>query len=272
MNKRIIALFLSGMMILSLASCKNGEPENSSSETSATDATTTTTEATTTTTSETTEASQETEPEILDTAIQMDIIVDNYDLWLVDGDPQYLYAVTDLNQNGWLEIIASTIQGSGLYTTAKIFEVNADMKLDEYHFDGEEQEGSSLPDIGVETMNYYVIDGVYQYAVTDVVRVSSAESMESLYTMVLNHDTKRVELVLLGSMHTTVDGKKETIECTDADNKPITEEEYYKIGTDVLFPKSSEMGGASIAWKTGEEMAQEDFEVLLHESFEGFSI
>ena len=51
---------------------------------------------------------------------QIDLIVNNYSMWTMktddDTNKPYSYVVTDLDQNGRLEIIASTCQGTGIYT------------------------------------------------------------------------------------------------------------------------------------------------------------
>ncbi|MBO4579762.1 MAG: hypothetical protein J5715_06375 [Clostridiales bacterium] len=274
-SKKIIATMLALGLLTGLAACNgNGNQETTASTEATTEATTT--EATTEeSVPDETEPSQETEPEILDVAIQMDIIVDNFDLWLVEDSPEpYSYAVTDLNQNGWLEIVASSgMQGSGLFTSAKIFEVNEDMELDEYHFPNESTEGAFIPDIVEESIAYYVVDGVYTYITSDVTRISAAEHQVSLYSMSLDSESKKVDLNMLATSHSLVDENgKEKAEYFDADNNAIDEEQFNKFAMDKFMATSSASGFASIGWKTSEEMDQEDFEVLLHESWEAFAV
>ena len=59
---------------------------------------------------------------------QIDVIMNNIDTWNLSTDEDiyapYGYAITDLDQNGRLEIIASSCQGTGIYTYSNYYEVN----------------------------------------------------------------------------------------------------------------------------------------------------
>ncbi|MBP5654550.1 MAG: hypothetical protein J6X33_03455 [Clostridiales bacterium] len=277
-TKKIMAVLLASCMLLSVAACnKGGEETTAPSET---EAPTTTTEATTTESMEEETApsdfTEDTVPDPLNEGIQMDIIVDNFEKWLhdegEDADKPYLYAVTDLNNNGMLEVINCVVEGSGLYTYANIFEVTEDLELTEFAFPQSEQEGApDIPDIGVESLNYFVVGGEYIYVVTDNIRISSSESVEVTYAMKFDEANKKMSLEKLGYAENKAN-KKGDIEskCFDKDDKEISEEDYYKLGMNLYSVDSSEMGAAMINWITQEQMQQEDFEVLLHESWDGF--
>ena len=57
---------------------------------------------------------------------QKEIISQNFEIWTLDSDySQWFYTYADLNGNGRLEVIAATLQGSGLYTYANYYEVNS---------------------------------------------------------------------------------------------------------------------------------------------------
>ena len=54
---------------------------------------------------------------------QLQLIADNTAVWMGDTEliaEPFFYAVTDLDQNGRLEIIQSSCQGTGLYTYTKL--------------------------------------------------------------------------------------------------------------------------------------------------------
>ena len=85
-----------------------------------------------------------------DPAEQVKLIAENRDLWLVT-DPQQAdfmsYAVTDLDENGRLELIATTTEGSGRFSSTQFWEISEDfasLQPVEYLFG----ETHSEPDIG----------------------------------------------------------------------------------------------------------------------------
>ena len=57
---------------------------------------------------------------------QLSLIAANASVWVQDASygTVYQYTVTDLDQNGRLEVIAASLQGTGLYTYSCFFEVN----------------------------------------------------------------------------------------------------------------------------------------------------
>lgn len=66
---------------------------------------------------------------------QIQVIVENRDVWNIlyeDGpgdpvtSPYSFFYITDFDHNGRLEITASENQGSGVYTSAYVYEVNSD--------------------------------------------------------------------------------------------------------------------------------------------------
>ena len=278
-KKKITAILLASCMVMGVAACNKAEP----TETTDTSPVETTTEATTTTETMEEETApsdftEDTVPDPLNKDIQMDIIVDNFELWLKDegefADQPYLYAVTDLNNNGMLEVINCVVQGSGLYTTASIYEVTEDFELVEYKFPEPEGEGNiDMPDFGVESLNYFVSGGEYTYVAVDNIRISANESMEVTYAMKFDQANKAITLDKLGSVENKPNSKGEIdSKFFDKDGNEISEEDYYKLGMNTFAVNSEEMGSASINWITQEQMQQEDFEVLLHESLDGFSL
>ena len=55
----------------------------------------------------------------------MDVLAANYGVWkLQEAYDAWAYAVTDLDQNGRLELISTEMHGTGHYTTTAIWEIN----------------------------------------------------------------------------------------------------------------------------------------------------
>ena len=77
---------------------------------------------------------------------QVKLIAENKDLWLVtdvNEADQYQYAVTDLDENGRMELISTVMEGTGRFSTTRFYEVSEDFsKLEpvEYDLDGAQSE------------------------------------------------------------------------------------------------------------------------------------
>ena len=73
---------------------------------------------------------QNTEPEapLSEEELQVKLIADNVDAWYVEPelDETYLYAVTDLDENGRYELVSGMTEGSGEFTTLHFWEVSED--------------------------------------------------------------------------------------------------------------------------------------------------
>ena len=81
-----------------------------------------------------------------DPAEQVKLIAENRDLWL-SADPQQAdlmqYAVSDMDENGRLELISTFMEGTGRFSTTRFYEVSEDFsKLEpvEYDLDGAQSE------------------------------------------------------------------------------------------------------------------------------------
>lgn len=140
MRARNIAIVL--VIAVVLTSCESKDAVETSSEN---------TTATTTTVEETSEITEETEANISPVTVeageyedQLTDILANYDVWNLDEemtDPawmdesseihSYCYGVTDLDRDGYLEIIKCMTAGSGNYSHSRIFEVMPDGTMEE---------------------------------------------------------------------------------------------------------------------------------------------
>ena len=89
--------------------------------------------------------------------------------------------------------------------------------------------------------------------------------------MKFDEANKKIVFEKLGRAENKANKKGDIVsKCFDANDKEISEEDYYKLGMNTYAVDSTEMGTATINWITQEQMQQEDFEVLLHESLDGF--
>ncbi len=100
---------------------------------------------------------------------QIQVIVKNRDFWqitYVDGpviSPFSCYYITDYDHNGRLEITASECQGTGIYTSASIYEVNSDfngIELIDYNGDAPEFEFEKIKMFYNETDQTYMYIGI----------------------------------------------------------------------------------------------------------------
>ena len=218
---------------------------------------------------------------------QLQLIAENKDLWLGMTDEILAavepcsYAVTDLNQNGRLEIIVSSCQGTGIYTYSNIFEVNETMDglmpyervLEEY---------VSEADIITETAAVYYDSetNIYHYIFDDFSKNGAAEYFENKRDWSLQ-DGQIIEkfLAYKSVIYTGTDLSVPQITCRDAgegtDQREITEEEYDNIEDTVFAGLDKKL--AHIHWITREsassaEMSTSEVLDMLSESWGAFFI
>ena len=123
--KKLLSILLALALALSLAACSSGQQNEPPQE-------------------ETPDAGSS------DPADQVRLIAESRDLWLVT-DPQQAdfaqYAVSDMDENGRLELITTVTEGTGQFSSTQFWEVNEDFsRLEpvEYDLDGAQSE----PDLG----------------------------------------------------------------------------------------------------------------------------
>lgn len=164
---------------------------------------------------------------------QLRLISENSQLW-TEGEAlyggYYVYAVTDLNQNGRLEVISSVCEGSGLYTTSTFWEVNeAEDGLVRY--EKTTPEGDSEADIEVSTAKAYydASSDSYYYIFDDVIRNGASEHYYNKRALRLADGA--VEETPLANMSViyTEGSEDPEITCTDAQGNFFTEEEYDQV-------------------------------------------
>lgn len=197
---------------------------------------------------------------------QLNVIMKNVSLWNCDDQySQYSYAVTDLDGNGYLEIIAAITQGSGNFTTGKLFEVTpsgnlADRRLIQH-------DGDAIPEITINTAEVYTdpSNGRRYYIYTDITNNGYAEAYEntcalSLYKGCIHQENIR------GIIYTANSAGSYSLSHCGADGSPISEAEYTSAVTDYF--RGYSRSNASFGWF---KFLDGDFSTLLNRSYSAFS-
>lgn len=202
---------------------------------------------------------------------QLSLIKDNVDIWKDKlGYEKFEYVVTDLDHNGRLEIIASSCQGTGIYTYSTYYEVNEDMTaLNKITTNYEE--GASEADIIYDRVKVYydATNNEYHYIFTDLCKNGAAEYYEGIHDLVLK-DGKLTDTVL--ARKTTIyENEKAKVTLEDNKGNSTTEEEYENIAEKTFENFSSKT--ISLKWIDGEdENFDMSLEKLLKDSYAGFGL
>lgn len=180
---------------------------------------------------------------------QIDVIMNNIDTWNLSTDEDiyapYGYAITDLDQNGRLEIIASSCQGTGIYTYSNYYEVNESLNgLNKIERNVEE--GSSEADIMIPTVKVFINKATneYHYIFDDLVKVGAAEYYENKQDIVLKNG--KIYEKAIAYRNTVYTDSNPNVTLKDANNNEITAEDY-EIIENKLF-STLELKLANIEW------------------------
>lgn len=166
----------------------------------------------------------------IDIDTQIDLIARYADAWKEDVDfGLWCYTVTDLDQNGRLEIIAASVQGTGNYTYINIMEVSEDgtALLPVRQNRGE---GDSAPDIIVDSVPEFIYepDDHYYYIFDDYIRNGYAESYFTKNAVWLEDGVWNEYCMASGSL-IYQDEEHYTETYRDAEGLEITKEQYDRI-------------------------------------------
>ncbi len=208
---------------------------------------------------------------------QIDIIAANVDMWKIITDYANeicSYAVTDLDGNGRLEVIASNMAGTGFYTYSYFYEVNE-------QFDGlvkcetDFVEGSSQPDIidiiGDPVVMYHdAATNTFYYIEDDLLKVGLEYYR---YKSALSLKDGRVTVTSLASEVHNYVSETGTITYWSTTGEEITEE-YYNSIADAIFA-GCEKYKIVFGWQDMKGLEGADTEAvlaLLKQSYESFGI
>lgn len=174
----------------------------------------------------------------------------------------YHYAVTDLDRNGRLEILAMSTQGTGVYTYGNIFEVSEDgSSLLECSLPFE---AGDLPEMIMDVVPaaFDSADGTYYYLFRDSHKNGAAEYYESIQAISMKDGAVSTKTLSRMSL-VAVDGvAKEEYYCGD---QSITQAEYEAIIPE--FQSGLEGFTADLEWLTLEAGMDE---AALTKSLEAF--
>lgn len=246
MNKKIMSAILASSMALSLSAC-SGAPETKATEESTAAATTAAESETETETEATTEESVSDESKNPSDELQVKVITDNKSVWFrkdeIEGE--YMYAVTDLDMDGKYEIVRSSTQGTGHFTTASFWEVEGD-KLEEREDDL--GEGSFFPELAVTSWNQIQKNGQYKFVIEDFYKVNAAEYGSSLCVLYMEDNVIKADYV--ADQNVTVDDKGNEKSEYKANDKKIDEATYNEYKTTGGI-KDAEYASRSLSWISG---------------------
>ena len=200
---------------------------------------------------------------------QKELISQNFEIWTLDSDySQWFYTYADLNGNGRLEVIAATLQGSGLYTYANYYEVNSTYSgLDK--LETSSKEGESWPDIIVDSCDMYTDheNGKIYYIYEDLIRVSMSERHTDKCALCLNEGL--VECTLLCSLDELLENDNEVLIYHDA-NGDIIDETAYNSAADKFF-EGLDKSTAKFEWvEMSDSVLKEPYLIFAADLFEGY--
>lgn len=225
-----------------------------------------------------------------DVSKQLTWLSENAPLWypdeLDDGVSPIGFTVTDLDQDGLLEISTATVQGTGLYTFAEIFEMSP--SLDAITpLPLSEDDRFNFPDIlGTETANAYYDEaaGEYHYIFHDSIRNGAAEHYDVTTALTLkDDDLVLTPLALREELYTLPAGEDEAIaqityKVLDPALEDITlsDMDAYRAIAETAYHGLSEKQ-ATFLWQMKEETKPVALDTatlydLLEASYAGFSL
>lgn len=210
-------------------------------------------------------------PENDELAKQVELLVQELATWGQEDEMDHWgYMVTDLDNNGRLEIIFSYFGGSGLFSINYLFEV--DEKGETLVF-AEWPEEVGQPDILVDSMTGYYLEETdqYYYIVVDDAR-SGWEVSKALYAVSYRYGN--FEQRFLGYRYEDhQDPDKPVIVFLDSEAKEITEKEFNAL-PDKYFAYALKFETA-LGWEyylSPKLKTPDDLRTILRSSFTGFKL
>ena len=215
---------------------------------------------------------------------QLQCILEAKEEWLGDPavSPKYFYAVTDLDQDGYLELLQACNVGTGLYTYFELFEVvrSSDGSLTLTKAGKTVREGSgnaedpeiSWPDLIVDETAVYDENGALHYIFEDTLRDGAAHYETALWSV--TPFTGMLSMEVLGRSVTDYSSAEEyTVSFSRADGGAIEASMYRNLPG--LIYQGAREGSAHFSWIDNMEFLAGDNSLILpalETSWEGFSL
>ena len=150
------------------------------------------------------------------------------------GAETYYYTVTDLDQNGRLEILAASTQGTGFYTYGALYEVSADFASIQECITPCMEDGGDLPELIMNSAPaaYNEADKTFDYLFTNDTRNGAAEHYQSVVAVRLQNGVLSCTTLANSYDHYIDEG--------------IEEHEYAVLSGDIFLP-ATESDYAAVA-------------------------
>ncbi len=203
---------------------------------------------------------------------QFKLLEQNRSLWDPLQDPDaytsfYSMAVSDMNNNGRLEITTAWGMGSGRFTEFKMFEVNSDLTgLSPCSIDSQEFQ----PDINsYEAIEAYQMGDRYWAVFMDFIRAGWASNATILEALSLENGNIDGRVLGIKTVNVTQEGSEyiEDVTYEDGSKRNITESQYNNIVA-YYYPEI-EIGKMTFRWIGHDEVEKSPL-FYIKNSWEGF--
>ena len=237
----IISLLLAFVIIFSLAACGEKAPQPAEPTAAPTEKPA---EPTAAPTPESTEAPED--PQML-------ALFSNLASMRQQGDDrEWRYAVTDLDHNGLLELLAASQHQAERSTTLKIWEVS-EKKDTVNECTVNLAEGESFPDILSENADtYHDPDGSWSYLFYDNILLTDSDAITAKCAVTLRDRTLSYESFAFETV--SVQNGQSTVRYMDLDGKEISPEDYNAAGNAAFA--GTEKSSSNFGWFSYEEAAE----------------
>lgn len=170
------------------------------------------------------------------------------------------YTFTDLDHNGRMEVFAAITQGTGIFTTGKLFELSEDGTLAEYTL------REFLPEIITNRVTCYEDpNGQYHYAFEDITRNGYMENGMSLDWMTLHDGVLEVDS--LAWRHTLYTNTEETTYGNS--DGPISQIDFWNADSEAGAGMNRRT--VTLAWSRAADIQDEHDIVNSFQVFSGFT-
>lgn len=194
---------------------------------------------------------------------QAPLILAQREIWEQEDFSEYepwWYTFTDLDHNGRMEVFAAITQGTGIFTTGKLFELLEDGTLAEYSL------REFLPEIITSKVTCYEDpNGQYHYAFENISRNGYMENSMSLDWLTLYNGDLEVDS--LAWRHTVYAGTEETTYGNASGS--LLQSDFWNADSE----KGAEMNRRTVtlAWRKAADIQDENDIVNSFQVFSGFT-
>lgn len=162
------------------------------------------------------------------------------------------YAITDLDRNGQLELLAASEHDADHSTTLMVWEVNKSIDT-MVKCVVKVEDGGSFPDIMSENADTFFDDKLdtWHYLFFDNIVLSDQEAYSLKCSVTMKNRTLSYDQYAV--MHVVSEGGSQTVSYTDMEGKPITEDQFNTAGVSA-FP-SQNRSGTNFDWFAYDEIS-----------------